>query len=234
MVKDFIKKAAEDEELQGKLGEIFTETEDELEIAPKLIKLADEYGFKIEEKDIIEYIDDTDGELGIDELDLVSGGCGSKSQAREAGLVYKVAKWVKDLHVHCFTAESMVSTPSGFVSIKEIKAGDEVISLDESGNSRTGKVTYARGFKGEPTFNVTFENGKEWHTTESQWFYCGDGKWGCAGKENDKKAFMEDGTNAGIKSIEKTGKTEPVYDIIVEGLNVFFVNGVAAEGLSLS
>ena len=32
----------------------------------------------------------------------------------------------------------------------------------------------------------------------------------------------------------ETGRSEMVYDFVVEGLNVMFINGIAAEGFSLS
>ena len=40
----------------------------------------------------------------------------------------------------------------------------------------------------------------------------------------------------GTATVEKatmTGKTEMVYDIEVDGINIMFINGVAAEGFSL-
>ena len=47
-----------------------------------------------------------------------------------------------------------------------------------------------------------------------------------------KPAITLDGT-ATVEKATMTGKTEMVYDIEVDGINIMFINGVAAEGFSL-
>ena len=49
-----------------------------------------------------------------------------------------------------------------------------------------------------------------------------------------KTALTLDGGKAGVCSVAETDRKELVYDFVVEGLNVMFVNGIAAEGFSLS
>ena len=133
---------------------------------------------------------------------------------------------------HCFTGECLVSTPEGEKAIREIQKGDEVISLDEEGNKRVAKVALCITPKQMPIVEVTFTNGRKWNTTETQWFYCGDDDYACVMDDQGKEALTQDGQRTGVKEVVKTERSEFVYDFIVEGLNVMFINGVAAEGFS--
>ena len=45
---------------------------------------------------------------------------------------------------------------------------------------------------------------------------------------------MTENGETNIKKIISTGHKEKVYDIVVTGINVFFINGIAAEGWSLN
>ena len=47
-----------------------------------------------------------------------------------------------------------------------------------------------------------------------------------------KPAITLNGT-ATVEKATMTGNTEMVYDIEVDGINIMFINGVAAEGFSL-
>ena len=227
MFEEFGKMVENDPELKAKVEAIYEES-DELELAPKLIRLGADYGFRFTETDIGLALD-KGRELEPDEMELVSGGCSDKSTVD--GLLKIVGQWAK---TKCFTADCTVATPEGEVSIKDIKVGDEVLSLDEEGNWRTAKVTAVMAPHEMPVLKVLFGNGREWLTTDTQWFYCGGEDYACVTDPGSKKAVTADGGNTGVAGTEKTGRTETVYDFVVDGLNVFFVNGVAAEGFSLS
>ena len=73
--------------------------------------------------------------------------------------------------------ESLVSTPTGMKPICEIRAGDEVISLDGNDQSTIAKVHEITRASIERIFEVTFANGVIWRTTEDQQIYCGEGEW---------------------------------------------------------
>ena len=73
-----------------------------------------------------------------------------------------------------------------------------------------------------------FDNGKVWNTTSTQWFY--DGKtfhnvW----QHNNRDIITLDGTTK-ITDIIETGKKTNVYDFVIDGGNIMFIEGIAAEG----
>jgi len=79
---------------------------------------------------------------------------------------------------------------------------------------------------------VIFSDGTKWLTTETQWFYCGGDDYACIMNSGDKRALLEAGGSASVEKITVTERVERVYDFVIEGLNVMFINGVAAEGYS--
>lgn len=132
----------------------------------------------------------------------------------------------------CFAAGSLVSTPEGKKPIETIRVGDEVISLDTAGNKRVGKVVELLPECHERIIEVIFSDGTKWLTTETQWFYCGGDDYACIMNSGDKRALLEAGGSASVEKITVTERVERVYDFVIEGLNVMFINGVAAEGYS--
>lgn len=132
----------------------------------------------------------------------------------------------------CFVGETKISTPNGEKFIKDIKIGDEVISLDAENNKVVSKVIEVIPVHYSEIVKVEFSNGKVWKTTESQWFYCGNDDYACVLDDQGKAAITEDGATATVIKAERTGKIKRVYDFVVENLNVFFVEGIASEGYS--
>ena len=128
--------------------------------------------------------------------------------------------------------ESLVSTPTGAKPIRDLRAGDEVISLDGNDHSTIAKVQEITRANIEPIFEVTFANGVIWRTTEDQQIYCGEGEWRNIINAGNHKAATEAGTFTKIVRIAATGDRETVYGLVVEGTNILFVNGIAARGFS--
>ena len=85
-----------------------------------------------------------------------------------------------------------------------------------------------------PILEVTFADGHKWNTTKTQWFFCGSDEYACVTDDQGKKALTAGGGRTGVANVLETGRSEMVYDFVVEGLNVMFINGIAAEGFSLS
>lgn len=237
-LKEWHLKVMDDIKLSAKLNEILNEIELEEEVKnehiQKIITLAKEVDVEITADDIKNYIKLLDKEsekLSDDELEMVAGGK-DKSDADDAHTIAEFSKWVKKIHIHCFTADSKISTPSGPKAISAIKVGDEVFSVDSQNKKVVGKVTEVRPVADEEIYKVEFSNGATWFTTSSQWFYCGNDDYACAIDSNGKAAISEDGKTATVVNVTKTGEVQKVYDFIVDGVNVFFVDGIATEGYS--
>ena len=61
-------------------------------------------------------------------------------------------------------------------------------------------------------------------------FYCCNDDYACA---IDSQGKSEYGAAAIVVKVTETGEIKKVYDFIVEGVNVFFVEGLAVAGYSV-
>ena len=237
-LKIFYAKIIEDEALAAKLKQIIEDTEDENsdEQFQKVLSLAKEVGVEISVEDIKAYheLHENDAEtLTEDELETVAGG---EDKSDPVQIAVEVGKWLLEKIFTtrgCFIADSKISTPSGDKVISDIKVGDEVISVDAQNKTVISKVSEVRPIIDEEIYKVEFSNGKIWFTTSSQWFYCGNDDYARAIDSKGKAALTEDGATATVVNVTKTGEIKKVYDFIVDGVNVFFVEGVATEGYSI-
>ena len=162
----------------------------------------------------------TEDELSEEELEEAAGGI---SKSEWAKILRELAKHARG----CFVAGSPVDTPSGSRAIQDIRPGDTVYSVDKDGNKTEARVKLTTTAL-EDVVEVYFENGKKWLTTSSQWFFDGN-KFYDVWQHNGHDVVTLDGTTK-IKNIEEAGRKEMVYDLIVEGKNIFFIDGQAAEG----
>ena len=128
--------------------------------------------------------------------------------------------------IMCFTADTLVTTPNGYKSIKDITVGDEVLSI-ESGDIVTKKVKKVNSPHWMPIVDLTFDNGTIWHTTASQRYYNGTH---FSYIDYQGKAVVFHGQPSKTICLRYAGREELVYDFAVDGTNVFFANDVAAEG----
>ena len=127
---------------------------------------------------------------------------------------------------NCFIGDSLISTPKGKKPIKCINLNEEVIITDNKNAKMIGKVKKIIEPTEEEIVDVYFDNGLKWSTTKSQWFYGIDNEFHSIWDSNCAKAMTENG-ETNIKKIISTGHKEKVYDIVVTGINVFFINGIA-------
>ena len=132
---------------------------------------------------------------------------------------------------HCFVAGSLVATPQGNKPIEKIQVGDEVLGATEDGKIVTCRVTELLPPAEEHILTVRFHDGTVWHTTASQWFYTGTEFYSLLNIQ-DHTALTVQGTQVAIDEVIRTDRTEIVYDFVVDGYNVMFINGIAAEGYS--
>ena len=129
--------------------------------------------------------------------------------------------------IACFTGDTLVAVPGGTKAIKDIKAGDTVLSLDDDDRICKRRVLAVNRPVIQPIVDVEFENGAIWHTTDSQRAYTAP--WFEYVERAKKPAVTMDGKSKIVKH-ERTDKQEFVYDFVVEDRNIFFANGIAAEG----
>ncbi len=236
----FMNEAKADQTLGNQLRNML-ENAGVLERAEKFIALAKERGFQISEVELFRFLEkyeaDRSRAFPEDTLESVAGGGGGiKDTDDKEWWEYGVEALDAILKGfgHCFSGESLVATPHGAKAIRDIKPGDEVVSLDRDGNKRVAEVTDVIEPCEMPIVEVTFSDGHKWNTTKTQWFYCGDDEYAAVMDDQGKTALTLDGGKAGVRSVTETERKEPVYDFIVDGLNVMFVDGIAAEGFSLS
>ncbi|WP_028129095.1 hypothetical protein [Selenomonas sp. AE3005] len=156
-----------------------------------------------------------------------AGATTTTSQSSDNSGMWGAVGTLGSAFVACFTAGTKVTTPTGYKNIEDIKAGDEVLSLNEQGDIVTKKVTYVNPPHKQRIVNACFKNGTVWHTTESQRYY--DGRH-FSYIDYPGEALVFHGRPSEIAALELTDKIAYVYDFAVDGVNVFFANDVAAEG----
>lgn len=248
-VMKFIEKSQEDERLNQLINKVLDgKTEDD--DINELLDLAEAEGLPFTLEDVLLSVQ----KLDMEDLDNVAGGGIPLEWIQNAEKVLKEANaaskgkgpngrrcvntfWnffnhLMKIKYRCFAAGSMVATPNGEVPIQNIREGDLVTTLDKEGNKISGKVTKVHLPDKQTIYHIRFSDGKEWNTTATQWYYCGNDEYNIALNTFGRPAITLDG-NATVEKATKTQRVEEVYDIEVEGINIMFVDGVAAEGFSL-
>lgn len=125
----------------------------------------------------------------------------------------------------CFTAGTEISTPEGAVAIEQMAFGDQVISF-----GTVNEVTELHDM-GEadiyelntPSFAV--------ETTQTEVFMTPDGKKPLTELSEGESVMTVNGFEL-ITSIVETGRKEKVYELELTGDNMFYANGILAEGLT--
>lgn len=125
----------------------------------------------------------------------------------------------------CFTAGTEISTPEGAVAIDQMAFGDQVVSL-----GTVNEVTELHDM-GEadvyelntPSFAVD--------TTQTEVFMTPDGNKSLTELSEGDSVMTVNGFEP-ITAIIATGRKEKVYELELTGDNMFYANGILAEGLT--
>lgn len=125
----------------------------------------------------------------------------------------------------CFVAGTEISTPEGAVAIEQMTFGDQVISF-----GAVNEVTELHDM-GEadiyelntPSFAVD--------TTQTEVFMTPDGKKPLTELSEGESVMTVNGFEP-ITAIIATGRKEKVYELELTGDNMFYANGILAEGLT--
>lgn len=125
----------------------------------------------------------------------------------------------------CFTAGTEISTPEGAVAIEQMAFGDQVISLDT-----VNEVTELNDM-GEADIYELHTPSCTVETTQTEVFMTPDGKKSLTELSEGESVMTVNGFEP-ITSIVETGRKEKVYELELTGDNMFYANGILAEGLT--
>lgn len=125
----------------------------------------------------------------------------------------------------CFTAGTEISTPEGAVAIEQMTFGDQVVSL-----GAVNEVTELHDM-GEADIYELRTPSCTVETTQTEVFMTPDGKKPLAELSEGESVMTVNGFEP-ITSIVETGRKEKVYELELTGDNMFYANGILAEGLT--
>lgn len=125
----------------------------------------------------------------------------------------------------CFTAGTEISTPEGAVAIEQMAFGDQVISLDT-----VNEVTELHDM-GEADIYELHTPSCTVETTQTEVFMTPDGKKSLTELSKGESVMTVNGFEP-ITSIVETGRKEKVCELELTGDNMFYANGILAEGLT--
>ena len=125
----------------------------------------------------------------------------------------------------CFVAGTEISTPEGAVAIERMTFGDQVISLDT-----VNEVTELHDM-GEADIYELHTPSCTVETTQTEVFMTPDGKKPLTELSEGESVMTVNGFEP-ITSIVETGRKEKVYELELTGDNMFYANGILAEGLT--
>lgn len=125
----------------------------------------------------------------------------------------------------CFVAGTEIATPEGAKAIETFKAGDTVISLDA-----VNDVIEMHDMGEQETF-ILATTDCEVTTTASEKVLTVDGLKLVETLEIDEPIMTVHGYQA-VTRCEPTGKTEHVFELQCTGDNLFYANGIMAEGIN--
>lgn len=125
----------------------------------------------------------------------------------------------------CFTAGTEISTPEGAVTIEQMAFGDQVVSL-----GAVNEVTELHDMGKADIYELNTPSFAV-ETTQTEVFMTPDGKKPLTGLSEGDSVMTVNGFEP-ITSIVETGRKEKVYELELTGDNMFYANGILAEGLT--
>ena len=128
-------------------------------------------------------------------------------------------------YLACFVAGTEISTPEGAVAIEQMAFGDQVVSL-----GTVNEVTELHDM-GEADIYELHTPSCTVETTQAEVFMTPDGKKPLTELSEGESVMTVNGFEP-ITSIVETGRKEKVYELELTGDNMFYANGILAEGLT--
>lgn len=128
-------------------------------------------------------------------------------------------------YLACFVVGTEISTPEGAVAIEQMAFGDQVVSL-----GIVNEVTELHDM-GEADIYELNTSSFAVKTTQTEVFMTPDGKKPLTELSEGDSVMTVNGFEP-ITSIVETGRKESVYELELTGDNMFYANGILAEGLT--
>ena len=125
----------------------------------------------------------------------------------------------------CFGGETKISTPSGQVYIKDIKAGDEVLSFDDEGQISVNIVSKVHEHEPGDIYKLSYWGGEVLVTT-NHWILEANNTFLQVDKFNTDHCLVdEEGNFRPFKSLEFY-ELDKTYNITVEDDHTYIANGI--------
>lgn len=128
-------------------------------------------------------------------------------------------------YLACFVAGTEISTPEGAVVIEQMAFGDQVISL-----GAVNEVTELHDMGKADIYELRTPSCMV-ETTQTEVFMTPDGKKPLTELSEGDSVMTVNGFEP-ITSIVETDRKERVYELELTGDNMFYANGILAEGLT--
>ena len=145
--------------------------------------------------------------------------------------VQSIESLVTGLGRQCLTSDSFISTKDGMKQIVDIKEGDIVLSYKEGKIIET-EVTHLHNNGIQPTYIVTFKDGKYIKSTDNHRYLTDNGWQYLSELDSGSKILNIDNEYSEIHSINSFGEEE-VYDLTVPETANFFANGLCVHNSKL-
>lgn len=139
--------------------------------------------------------------------------------------IYKGSTWPEESGgLACFVGDTKVLTPSGLVNIKDIKVGDEVVSIDmKTEKIENKKVSRLINHKEAEIYVITTDNDVIQSTGDHPFMTQEYGRVIAKTLKKDFVLLDKDKKEHKIKKIEKKKIDDTVYEIAVEDNHTYFV-----------
>jgi hypothetical protein len=152
------------------------------------------------------------------------GDCTNEVEAG-ANLVQRGVNWIQNLLTGCsFSADTLVAVEAGEQPISTLKIGDQVLAYNQLLRAIGPYTITAVLIHTDPIIEYVTIDGEQVETTPEHPFYTLEHGWLPAGElwvgAHVRKA---DGGYGLVQAIKLANRTQPMYNLTVEGAHTFFV-----------
>ena len=137
----------------------------------------------------------------------------------------------------CFPGHARVLTSRGYLPIKRIRPGDEVVTITKAGKDRIQRVTRVLQHSPIPTVRVVFKEGSEsiFEATRNHRLLCADGSWRRIDQLTQGDSVCRlGGSFLTFDTLMPTGKTEPTYNLYTHTDHNFIVEGIPVHNFTFA